>query len=78
VTAKACYAVSIKRKNLDSAKDKTKVISKEAFEIRSSEEIALDPKDSAESKDTIEPDDEVKDFVVGEGKKLNIGKALIW
>jgi hypothetical protein len=51
--------------------------SKEAFEIGSGEKIALDTKDNAESKDTIELDDEVEEFVVGEGKKLNIGKALI-
>jgi hypothetical protein len=50
--------------------------SKEAFEIRPGETIALDPKDNAESKDTIELDDEVEEFVVGEGKKLNIDKAL--
>jgi hypothetical protein len=46
--------------------------SKEAFEIRPGETIALDPKDNAESKYTIE----VEEFVVGEGKKLNIDKAL--
>jgi hypothetical protein len=68
--------MSIKRKNSNLAKSKTKMTSKEEFEIRSGEEIALDPKDNAESKGTIEPDDEVKDFVVGEGKKLNISKAL--
>jgi hypothetical protein len=70
------YAMFIKNKNLDSRKDKAKMTSKEAFEIRSCEEISLDPKDSAESKGTIEPDDEVVDFIVGEGKTLNIDKAL--
>jgi hypothetical protein len=75
--ARTCYVMSVKSKNSDSAKGKMKMTSKEAFEIRSGEEIARDSKDSTESKDTIELDDEVEDFVVGEGKKLNIDKALI-
>jgi hypothetical protein len=66
----------IKGKTLDSIKDSKKIILKEAFEIRSGEEIALDPKDGAESNGTIEPDDEVENFIIGENKKLNIGKAL--
>jgi hypothetical protein len=74
--ARTCYAMSIKGKNSEEKKDKTKMISKEAFEIRYGEKISLDPKDSMESADTIESDDEVEEFVVDEGRKLNIRKAL--
>jgi hypothetical protein len=52
------------------------MISKEAFEIRSDEEISLDPKDSVESAGTIELDDEVEEFIVDEDRKLNIRNAL--
>jgi hypothetical protein len=67
----------IKGKTLDSTKDSKNIISKEAFKIRPGEEITLDPKDGAESSGNIELDDEVEEFIVGENKKLNIGKALI-
>jgi hypothetical protein len=60
---RTCYAISIKSKNSDSTKDKKNVTSNEAFENRSGEEIALDPEDRAESKYTIEPDDEVEDLL---------------
>jgi hypothetical protein len=71
-----CYALSIKGKNPDKKEGKANMISKKAFEIRSGEEISLDLKDSAESAGTIELDDEVEEFVMDEGRKLNIGKAL--
>jgi hypothetical protein len=74
--ARTCYAMLIKVKNPDEKKDKAKMISKEAFEIRSGEEISLDPKDSVESVGTIELDDEVKEFIMDEGRKLNIENAL--
>jgi hypothetical protein len=75
--ARTYYAMSIKNKSSISRKDKASVTSKEAYEIRSGKEISLEPKDSAESKGTIEPDDEVEELVIAEGKKLNVGKALI-
>jgi hypothetical protein len=52
--------MSIKGKNPDKKEGKANMISKEAFEIRYGEEISLDPKDSAESAGTIEPNDEVE------------------
>jgi hypothetical protein len=57
---RTCYAMSIKGKNPDKKEGKANMISKEAFEIRYGEEISLDPKDSAESAGTIEPNDEVE------------------
>jgi hypothetical protein len=76
MTVRTCYAMSIKSKNSDSMKDKKILVLNEAFEIRLGEEIVLDPKDGAESKGIIELDDEMEEFVVGEGKQMNIGKAL--
>jgi hypothetical protein len=67
--AMTCYVMSIKSKNSGSTKSKKNMASKEAFKIRLGEEIALNPKDGVESKDIIEPDDEVKEFIDGEGKK---------
>lgn len=38
--------------------------------------IALEPTNKAESKTYLEPADEVEQLELGEGKMLNIGKAV--
>ena len=81
-TSRDCYLVSIKGKGglvhqveRKHHKDLEAVI-KEVIEMKMGEEVALDPKDKVELANHLEPVDEIEEIDIGNGKTLNIGKAI--